>query len=135
MIITGSLPVGATRRMILWSFAPLAVVEISHLVSAVTGVALMYLARGLIRAPRQRLDERLGAAGARHRPHGAARRRCAARSVRRLLPRRGSAQPGRLPAQGALFDQEFSLIQVGAIATVLALATWIGFFAFRAVAL
>jgi phosphatidylglycerol lysyltransferase len=133
LVVTGSLPIGAGRRMVLWSFSPLSVVEMAHLLSAVTGVVLMFLARGLIRrlaiawmsaslllglsvvlTVLRGADLRLALAGL-----------CALTVV--LLSRPA------FPRKAPLFDQDFSLIQIGVIATVLGLSTWIGFFAFRAV--
>ena len=49
MIVTGSLPIGAARRLALKSFAPLALVEVAHFLTAIAGVLLLVLARGLIR--------------------------------------------------------------------------------------
>ena len=49
LLITGSLPLGPARRDVLQAVFPLSTVEAAHNALAVFGVALLFLARGLIR--------------------------------------------------------------------------------------
>jgi phosphatidylglycerol lysyltransferase len=131
LVVTGSLPLGLARRMTLWSFAPLPLVEAAHLLGAVAGVGLMALARSLVRrlasawilatllmvlaillTVLRSADLRLAAAGL-----------CVLAVL--LLSRPA------FPRTAGIFDQDFSPLLFGAIVATLGIATWIGFFAFR----
>jgi phosphatidylglycerol lysyltransferase len=133
MMITGSLPVGAGRRSVLWSFAPLSVIEVAHLASAVIGVALMFLARGLLRRLASAwfsASALLGLAVVLTVLRGADLRLAVAGLCCLVVVLLSRAA---FPRRARLFDQEFSLIQIGAIATVVALSAYVGLFAFRAI--
>ena len=134
MIVTGSLPIGAARRLVLKSFAPLALVEVAHFLTAIAGVLLIVLARGLIRrlagawimsalvlgtaivlAVLRGADLRLALAGL---------------GIMAVLLMSRAAFPRTRRAAG----RDVSFVWLGLIATILVIATWIGFFAFRSAA-
>jgi phosphatidylglycerol lysyltransferase len=131
MIVTGSLPIGAARRLALKSFAPLALVEVAHFLTAIAGVLLLVLARGLIRrlagawimsalvlgsaivlAVLRGADLRLALAGL---------------GIMAVLLMSRAAFPRRRRGTG----RDVSFVWLGLVATILVIATWIGFFAFR----
>jgi phosphatidylglycerol lysyltransferase len=133
LIVTGSLPIGGTRRATLFSFAPLAVIEVAQILSAMMGVALLFLSRGLIR----RLASAwiasaliLGLAILLVILRGAdLRLALAGLGVMAVLLVSRAA----FPRRARLFNQDFSPLLVGAILAVLGIAAWIGFFTFRAI--
>lgn len=133
LVVAGSLPMSLSRRAALVGTVPLPIVEVAHVLASVAGIALLYLSRGLVRrltsawtlsalvlgvaiplAVLRGADLRLAAAG------------LGVMAVL-LLSRPAFQRAARLSSQ------DMSLMWLVAVATVLGLATWIGFFAFRAV--
>ncbi|GLS18287.1 hypothetical protein GCM10007874_13040 [Labrys miyagiensis] len=131
LLITGAVPASEARRILLTDFVPLPVLEFSHLVASLTGVALLFLARGLIR----RIESAWRAAmivlivGTVATLLRSADLRfmltlCCALLVLAL------SRPA-FPRSATLFGVDYSPLLLGAIAAMLAVTVWIGFFAFR----
>ncbi|MDQ0392461.1 bifunctional lysylphosphatidylglycerol flippase/synthetase MprF [Labrys monachus] len=134
LLVTGAVPAGEARRSLVETLIPLPVVEIAHVAATLAGVALLFLSRGLIR----RVETAWHAAGVvlsvailasllRSADWRFALVLCGALLVLAL------SRPA-FPRVARLFGLDFSPLLLGAIAAVLVVTTWIGFFAFRFVA-
>ncbi|MBP0577727.1 bifunctional lysylphosphatidylglycerol flippase/synthetase MprF [Labrys sp. LIt4] len=131
LLITGAVPATEARRILLTNLVPLPVVEIAHIVVSLSGVALLFLARGLIRrmeaAWRAAMIVLVVATVAtllRSADWRFMLTLCCALMVLAL------SRPA-FPRGAWLFGIDYSPLLLGAIAAMLAVTVWIGFFAFR----
>ena len=131
LLMSGAVPTRAARLELLNRFLPLPVLELSHFVASVVGIALLLLARALAR----RLDAAyvltlvLIAAGI-----VASLLKDLAYETAAVLALIGVVvAPARdvFYRRAALFDQRLSSRWLAAIAVVVAGSIWLGFFAFR----
>ncbi len=135
LLITSALPIGEARRAILVDFVPLGIVEAAHLAVAILGVALLFLARGLIRRLRSAWIVAgivLGLSAVLVLLRSADWRQAAVILVLLLVLVLGRPAFGRL---APLISARFSLWWIVAVATVLGASLWVGSFAHRAIAL
>ena len=131
LLVSGAIPTEPWEKDWLRDFVPLPVIEISHLLGSLTGLLLLFLARGI----RLRIDAAwygslifliLGIIVSMLK--GFDWQEASALSVMLILL---------LPAKGyfrrksSLFDMPFSRSWIAMIVIVLAGSTWIGFFAFQ----
>jgi len=131
LLITGAVPASEARRVLLTDLVPLPVLELSHLIASLAGVVLLFLARGLIRriesAWRAAMIVLIVATVAtllRSADWRFMLTLCAALVVLAL------SRPA-FPRSATLFGVDYSPLLLGAIAAMLAVTVWIGFFAFR----
>lgn len=131
LLVSGALPAKPSSMDWLSGFIPIPVIEISHLLGSLTGLLLLFLARGI----RLRIDAAwygslifLAMGMIASMLKGFDWQECLALSVMLLLM---------LPAKSffrrksSLFDMPFSRPWVAMITIVLAGSTWLGFFAYR----
>lgn len=133
LIVTGALPIGAGRRETLMGLAPLALVELAHLAASVIGVALLFLARGLIRrlaGAWKGASLLLGLAVALEILRGADLR--LALVTLGVLAVVSISRPA-FPRGARLFNRDVSPIWLALAGAVLVIAGWVGLFAFRTV--
>lgn len=134
LLITSALPIGAARRALLADLVPLGMVEVAHLIVAVLGVVLLFLARGLIRRLRSAwilAGIVLALSAVLVLARSADWRQAALLLVLLFVLVLGRPAFGRL---APLLTARFSLWWVVAVATVLGASLWVGAFAHRAVA-
>ncbi|WP_448149208.1 hypothetical protein [Labrys miyagiensis] len=93
LLITGAVPASEARRVLLTDLVPLPVLELSHLIASLAGVALLFLARGLIRRIEFGLAGGDDRADRGHRRHAPAQRRLAVHADALRRPRGAGAQP------------------------------------------
>ena len=131
MIVTGAAPVGMARRETLMALVPLPLVELAHVTGSLAGIGLLFLARGLVRrvenawyAASLMLAVAIVTAIMRSADLRLALAMFGGLAVI-LLSRTAFSRNVRV------FGQDFSWPLLGAVASVLAVAIWIGFFAFR----
>jgi phosphatidylglycerol lysyltransferase len=131
LLITGAVPASEARRILLTDLVPLPVLELSHLTASLAGIALLFLARGLIRriesAWRAAMIVLIVATIAtllRSADWRFMLTLCCALMVLAL------SRPA-FSRSATLFGVDYSPLLLGAIAAMLAVTVWIGFFAFR----
>ena len=131
LLVTGAVPAGELRRNLLQTIVPLPLIEIAHALASLAGIALLFLARGLIR----RVEAAWRAAGIilivaivatvlRSADWRFTLALCGALVVL------GLSRPA-FPRAASRLGIDYSPLLLGAIAAVLAVSVWIGFFAFR----